>query len=170
MTNMKIWAQLAIALYLTFQPLSSLATTIAYDGHILAADSQLTMTAGKQERKLLNCQKIHYSARHQAWVACAGNVEDINTFLNYFINGKSLPAGWVGEFEALVVYKTGICELYILSDKHHMVMPIPIAIGSGEDAAMAAIYAGKRADEAIAVAELVDMYTGGPVTIVHVKP
>jgi ATP-dependent protease HslVU (ClpYQ) peptidase subunit len=141
------------------------ATTIAYDGHILAADSQRT----QGNRKLDSGPKIHFSYPHKAWVACAGEVTQINLFLKWFDTDQSRPLNISSDsIEALVVYEDGKAFMY-LSDSNPIEVMSPISIGSGQDFALSAMMCGKTATEAIALTETMDIYTGGKVQSVYLK-
>ena len=91
-----------------------------------------------------------------------GDAQDGAAVLNWLETGGEKPA--VKDFTALLIGVNG--HLSRLEDK---LVPFPItsafhAAGSGRDFAMAAMHMGKTAREAVELACLYDIYTGGPIT------
>jgi hypothetical protein len=150
------------------------ATTIAWDGHTLAADSQATQCEAIPGLGMLvkNVQfsfcKIHYYPKKHLWIAGAGTLEDINIFCAFLGEGQPLPKNFEGDFHALVVNKDGKCLLYEGPNDSTEVIG-PVAIGSGKTAAVAAMMLGVSATKAIEIAGRLDIFTGGPIQSVCIK-
>ena len=70
-------------------------------------------------------------------------------------------------FAILIIYDDGVSEYYLTNLTDPTPINAPFAFGSGEDFAMAAMLCGKTAAEAIEVAEQLDLYTGGHITILQ---
>jgi len=131
-------------------------STIAWDGHTLAADSQCTIGA-------MPCQtiKIRKLADGRLY-GHTGNAEDGAAVFHWLETGGEKPE--VKDFAALLVGING--QLSRLEDK---LVAFPVnspfhAAGSGRDYAIAAMHLGKTAREAVELACLYDIYTGGPIT------
>ena len=136
-----------------------LATTCAFDGHMLAADSQRTRGNGKQ----MNAIKIHAFPNHHTYCACAGDCSKIERFLRWYKSDLLTPEEIKGEYEVMMVFEDGECRDYVGTNQEYTTVSAPFAIGSGEDFALAAMACGKTAAEAIAIAEQLDTYTGGQI-------
>ncbi len=139
-------------------------TTIAWDGHTLAADS--LHQCGNWKYFLPNKKIIRVlCGEEEVLVASAGEVEAGEKFIAWVRAG--MPEGAKpdiakdADFAALVVMggtamkvETGLVPFEVQS---------PHALGSGRDFALAAMYLGRGAAEAVAVACALDMGTGGEV-------
>jgi hypothetical protein len=160
--------------------LPSNATTIAWDGHMLAADSQTTSSMHKwlTKQKITDCGDYYVGAAG----VCEINDQFIADFLKDGFEAalekmkeselrKSLEDG--DGCSLLVVEKvTGkVTLVQITKDfvNRRNNVPAPYAVGSGNDAAWGAMIAGKNAAEAVECAKQVDLYTGGPVKSVTIK-
>lgn len=129
-------------------------TTIAWDGKLLAADTQLTVDNIKTVvRKILTVDPL-------GWVwAAAGEVDKEVEVLQFLKGEGPEPAPKrLREFEAICIDKEGKVFLY-----QEAVHPIPIssfiAIGSGGKIAMAAMHLGLDAKAAVGVASELDVNT-----------
>jgi hypothetical protein len=150
-----------------FMVLPCMATTICWDGKTLATDSQRT---GGIHRKILGNNKMVRSEKRHAVMAAAGEVRVTRGIKKFFLESElplttyQLPEGVDPDsYECLVVYDDGHAELYTGDMKHPDAVDAPFAFGSGEDFAFAALHLGKNAEDAIKVAEDLDLYTGGPI-------
>jgi ATP-dependent protease HslVU (ClpYQ) peptidase subunit len=140
------------------------ATTVAFDGKILASDGQTTAGTMRME----SGPKIHYIKRAGVYIGCAGTVSDIISLLRHLEEGTPLPKDYTGDVEAIVVDKDGN-SLLLLGDEQHMkVQHAPFAIGSGAPAAIAAMMSGANAIEAVYVAEHVDIYSSGDIFFIPI--
>lgn len=153
-----------VLMFCLMSPLMANSTTIAYDGHLMAADSQRT----RGDLKFNSGPKITFVPERQAYVGCAGDVASFPEFLKEFALGDDFvtPAG----IEVLVVFSNGQPKIYVEGSHHPVDMTAPIAIGSGTVAAMAAMLSGKDATQAIGVAATLDIYTGGKIQVIPVYP
>lgn len=141
--------------------LPSSATTIAFDGKTVAADSQITMG----ESKALNGHKL--VRINGCVVGCAGDVVNIDKFKRWFRDQKQPKPKLSNQFVAIVVAPGGLCTEYF-SDLTCTTAQPPHAIGTGSDCARAAMAMGASAKRAVEIARDIDLYTGG--TIVEMTP
>ncbi len=139
-------------------------TTIAFDGHILAADSRIggdyNDDAGVKVKQVGN-----------TYIGIAGSVSAALLFIKWFKDQtKPRPefAEENNDFYCLVIRKEGnkkrkwAASVY---DNNMMKMEtgIPAAIGTGAPYAIAAMACGKNAIDAVKIAKKFDPYTGGRV-------
>lgn len=133
-------------------------TTIAWDGHTLASDSQAT----KNSVPMYGVQKIY--RLDDALIAGAGDWSDVQKFVDWWKHKASAIdyPDTSDHFEAIVVTKDGA---FTYGDcKFGLAITKPsYAIGSGEQAAMALMARGASAVEAVRGAMELDVYTGGDV-------
>lgn len=149
-------------------------TTIAWDGKMIAVDSQVTEpTTG---RRCSDIDKLHHVSDHI--IAGAGCPFRIQQFLDWFEEqGESferLPNPFadekVDDFTAIVVDRQGKCWEYT-----SLLSPIEIkdkeAWGSGAGIAQGLMAAGKTAKQAIEIMckQRLDVFTGGSVQWAQVK-
>lgn len=134
-------------------------TTIAYDGKLLAADTQVTcqnsFVAG-----FVN--KIH-KLSDGSYVAFAGNMNALPSILDYFETGKEPELKNV-EFECLHISANGIAHDYY-NDLQRGPAVIPWVGGSGAQIALSAMHCGKNAYEAVELACKLDIRTGGDIQL-----
>lgn len=167
---------LLMALLLSFA--NAHATTIAYDGHTIAADSQGTRgdTKAMKQVKLQDCGDYILGG--------AGVMTVINHFVKDFKElGKEKALANVkqwdnsinnrGEARFICVCRaTGVVELIVIKDSFLIAdepLDSPCAIGSGGDYAEGAMHAGATAREAVEIAKNLDLYTGGEVHSILIK-
>lgn len=141
-----------MALVLSIGP--SWGTTIAWDGKVLAGDSQVT----QGETKSFSPKIVRINADI---IGCAGTCKDIEKFYQWYGN-RSRPKPHLSSMDALVVVK-GQCYYYD-EDLERISVCAPYAIGSGKEAALGAMKAGASSQKAVEIAREIDLYTGGPVT------
>jgi hypothetical protein len=132
-------------------------TTLAFDWKELAADSQAT-----SENIKFSCTKIHKGANYI--MAHAGSLDEGYAF-KAILEGeaKNKDVSLSKGFCAIVWWDTGEAEEY-----YDTLIPIPIeekytAMGTGAGMALAAMYCGKSAKEAVEVAKKFDIFSGGKV-------
>lgn len=153
--------RLLSALFLLLFLAPANATTIAFDGSMIAADEQ--HTAGNA--KHMGAKKIVYFPERHCWVAGAGECAKIQAFFRWFPDqDKTVIIS--GEYQMMVIAETGDLTIYQGSNKEPVPMTAPFAMGSGQDFAMGAMAAGKTAKEAIAITEDLDIYTGGKIQVI----
>lgn len=129
-------------------------TTIAFDGRTLAGDTQHSMFRG-------NGEKVFCLNDGSLFGSC-GQIQDGAAVREWLASGGEKPKVEDG-FHAIFV-KDG--RLYSLENKLvHLEQRRPFfAIGSGRDYAMAAMFLGKTAADAVRVAHEFDVDTGDAVT------
>lgn len=134
-------------------------TTIAFDGHEMAADS-LSVSDGSM--KWDNIVKIFKT--DDFIVAFAGSLDNGYQYLDILKGELKIKDASIDKnFAALVWHSDGRVE-----EIYSSLYPIPVtwkysALGSGAAYAMAAMYCGKTAREAIEIAKKLDSQTGGKV-------
>lgn len=123
-------------------------TTIAFDGKCLAVDSQTTDQNVKHfMNKLWKWKRGYFTG--------AGKLEDypkFKIFLETGVNNVSPKSEFLytDKDKVYYCYKGGKVRI-----KSYW------AMGSGAPAALAVMYSGKTAKEAIDIAKQIDLYTGG---------
>lgn len=129
-------------------------TVICWDGKTLAGDK---MSADNWTARRV--RKIMRVRSGEALAGAAGDADRCRALMAWFDQGGEFPdhlrRGDNTDATLLVIWRDGRCELYQRE-------PFPIvldgkelqAIGSGAEAALAAMHCGKTAAEAVAVASL----------------
>jgi len=133
------------------------ATTVAWDGEHLAADSQ--STAG--DLKWFDCDKI--KRVNDAWIGNAGLVWKSRLFCKWYEKQEGPPPD-MEECSAIVV--TGQKCMYYHGNNKPVRKHPPFAIGTGSEFAMGAMVAGCDARDAAAIASQLDENTGGKIVCV----
>lgn len=150
-------------------------TTIAWDSEYLAADSRVT-----HESKLIsnNFYKIRqfskgtkYNGDTLLYIAMSGHLEDFEKVLDMIKHEEfpSLSFKISHEVSALILGKNYIYELeangcYLIRYNHSE----KLALGSGGNFALSAMYLGLNATEAVQHASLLDLATNDNVISVRV--
>lgn len=140
-------------------------TTIAYRDGVLAADSLVTLGSTKVHGSY---QKIRRIGDHI--IGTAGSVASCQAFIDWIRmgDGETLPPK--GEYNALIIDPRG----RVREIENGSVLPVPrgakfFAIGSGSPYALAAMYAGANAAEAVKIAAKIDTSTGLPVKTLKLR-
>lgn len=134
------------------------ATTIAFDGTMIAFDSQTTEGNLKYFAPRLKVKRV---GKHL--VGTAGDVEAGMKFKDWFADqSKKFPD--ISELQILIIDPQGKPFTYGASGAR-IELPTPTSIGSGGDIALGAMHAGKTAKEAVEIASRCDLYTGGEVHV-----
>lgn len=134
-------------------------TTITYRDGVLAADSLATMGDTKAHG---HYQKIRRIGDHL--VGAAGSVADSQHFVDWLKHGDENVPPPKGNYSALIIDPRG----RVREIENGSVLPVPrgakfFAVGSGAPFALAAMYAGASAAEAVKIAAKIDTATGLPV-------
>lgn len=129
-------------------------TTIAFDGRTLAGDTQCSMFRGNGTKA--------FRLKDGSLFGSCGQIQDGVAVREWLENGGEKPKVEDG-FHAIVV-KDG--KLFSLENKlvHMEQRRAFFAIGSGRDYAMAAMFLGNTAADAVRVAHEFDVDTGDEVT------
>ena len=140
-------------------------TTIAYRDGVLASDSLVTLGDTKSHGTYIKIKRIG-----NLLVGAAGGVADSEQFLQWlkYDDGETPPPK--GQYSALVIDPRG----RVREIENGSVLPVPRgakfhAIGSGGPFALAAMYAGASAVEAVKIATKIDINSGLPVRKLKLK-
>ena len=131
-------------------------TCIAWDGKTLAADKAYEFYdfSARIESKII---KINSTHGLEGWAVGAGTASNVVGFCDWVNSGANLQdySNYIrsdnGNFSALIISKSGDATLYC-NAPHGVKVKAPFALGTGMDFALAAMYLGKTAEEAVQVA------------------
>lgn len=134
-------------------------TTIAYREGVLAADSLVTLGSTKVHGSYQKIRRIGGFL-----IGTAGSVAACQSFIDWVKAGDDEDPPPKGEYNALIVDPRG----KVREIENGSVLPVPrgakfFAIGSGAPYALAAMYAGASAIDAVKIAAKIDTSTGLPV-------
>jgi ATP-dependent protease HslVU (ClpYQ) peptidase subunit len=134
-------------------------TTIAYRDGVLASDSLVTLGSTKVHGSY---QKIRRMGNHL--VGTAGSMSACQDFVDWIKSNDEDLAPPKGEYNALIIDPKG----RVREIENGSMLPVPknakfFAIGSGASYALAAMFAGASATEAVKIAAKIDTSTGLPV-------
>lgn len=146
------------------------ATTIAFDGKHLVADSQATCG----HHKIWVTKVFRSDARH-ASMAFAGNALRGKLIADYFMSctaplsamDLAEPTKEEDAVDVLVVYDNGEALYFGGSLTAISSVSAPFTLGIGGDLALGAMVAGKTAEEAVQIACDHDIYSGGKIISVE---
>lgn len=152
-------------------------TTIAYRDGVLAVDSRATMENGgagrkRAVRKLVRKSITEGRKTFDILLAAAGDFTPGRVFIDWYGSGKPPPEALThhgGDFVCLVLRPDGLYE-YDIYLRGERIEEDFYAVGSGADAALAAMHCGKSAVEAVRIAARVDAYTGGKIVSEALAP
>lgn len=142
-------------------------TTIAWDGKTLAGDTQAT--SGCVRRRVeTKVHRIQSADGNVYLLGCSGMDQDMHVVLDWLRKGmrdEDRPKFDPDSFSAILVPPPHHRIVWRLESR---CIPLPIkdpfhALGNGREFAMAAMYLGKSAREAILVAHRFDVDTGNEV-------
>lgn len=135
-------------------------TTIAYDGHTLASDSQVGDDVTKDPYGVKKIWKVG-----EFIIGCYGRYTSAIRFVDWVKSGMpddARPSG-LGDFGAIVI-KSGKRPVFYEDGVTPISLRGPLATGgSGGHYAMAAMLAGATAPEAVKIACRLDPSSGGAV-------
>lgn len=144
-------------------------TTIAYRDGVLAADSRVSCDAAFSDRytKIVRVNSKVDPIKGSILVACSGAWFSSRLFIDWLEGGAEPKLHARGadseqDFEAVIVHKKGLFSANYLC----RIDPNPHpywAAGSGGPYAMAAMWCGKSAAEAVRCAIAMDSHSGGRV-------
>lgn len=136
-------------------------TTIATDGKSMAGDSRITA----RNEWVGDTIKIHKAKDGRIFGCCGASADRV--LFGAHINGENAEPKLSDDFSALVLNADGTVDYY-----YDKLVPIryltPMAIGSGGDFALGAMLAGKSPAEAVGIAALRDLSTGGDITTISI--
>ena len=140
-------------------------TTIAYRDGVLASDSLATIGDTKAHGSYQKIRRIG-----DFLVGAAGSVAASQDFVNWLKHGTEDDPPPKGQYNALIIDPRG----RVREIENGSVLPVPrgakfFAIGSGAAYALAAMYAGASAPEAVKIAAKIDTSTGLPVKTLKLK-
>lgn len=142
-------------------------TTIAWDGSILAADTQGTLESGLP----LYVHKIFRLT--DGWLyAATGTGEDLLSVYACLNEQRDMgQLSWIAreDFSGLLVSPDGDAYRLGATGSRRLIEEPFMALGSGRDFALAAMLLGKNAIEAVMLAIQCDVFSGGPVEAMEPK-
>lgn len=141
-------------------------TTITVRDGIMACDSQVGISSdGGGDRAYYNCTKVFEIP--DEFIGGAGESEGILLFFEWYMNGctgKQTYKIMVDcDFDIIILHKDGTLEAWYPSGVSEIIHEKFYAIGSGTKCALAAMYCGKSAKDAIEITKKIDPHTGGRV-------
>lgn len=137
-------------------------TTIAYhhDSRTIAVDSRKTMSGIVVNDRT---EKWRYVDGDLYFFAGSDGGEDL--FIEAHKTGSKANPD-IADCCALMITKDGVCKMLVISNDWlplSCVINYNIALGSGDNFALAAMDHGKNAADSVRYASTRDIYTGGPV-------
>lgn len=139
-------------------------TTVAVRAGVMAADSRMT-----HEGRPTRCEKLF--RRAGAVIGVAGDDAPALVFVDWYGTGRARPEVLIAgaaDFHALVIDDRNRVWLFDKWCRGERIRAPFFAIGTGADAATAAMFMGANARRAVAVACRVDINSGLPV--VYAQP
>lgn len=151
-------------------------TTIAIKDGILAVDSLRNGDQIYKARKWflhtrLRCIVVH-EGEYQNSLAIATWLKDFTSFEDFYKNRDSLPDLYSEGSFALSFITEDLQLWRLLGSLPFIVRKIDektIAYGSGGDYALGAMLQGASAEEAVAIATLLDIHTGNTIEAIDIK-
>lgn len=142
-------------------------TTIAFDGQIMAADTQGTSDDGVIEQH--NYRKLYECTDHI--IGMAGDFGQQQRFLEWLTDCGPMPVfSEMDRFSALVYCRKDQSIHYYDRQLKKIEVGAKTAIGTGGKFALGAMLAGKNAIEAVDIAKKLDVWSGGETISVVCKP
>lgn len=144
-------------------------TTIAWDGRYLAADALSQSGSYRNPEPIQKLRLIDgvaygitgYAAWFDAWIEWHRSGSDPAT--------RPLTTESPGQTGNFIVVKGGVCMVCRHEMPYFLQAPQPDAWGSGYAYAIGAMLSGKDAREAVEIAAVADINTGGKVTWIDTK-
>lgn len=140
-------------------------TTIAWDGKTLAGDTQATRASLRNycESKVF---RITTNEGAHVLLGCSGGEAESMQIVEWLKADRAemlKPKLDADSFTGILVDKSGV---YRLDSRLHplKLMEAFHAVGNGRDFAIAAMHLGCSAREAVELAAVYDVFTGGPIT------
>lgn len=154
-------------------------TTIAWDGKSISADTQSTSgsTVLSCPTKLIVIREhLEIEGKKIFLVATAGTSGDERHSLKYIRDGGLESGKEMHEqvSSTLLIITTDGYGYVFQKDRDNLLpwlweQPAPYAAGSGRDFALAAMHCGKNSHEAVQIASLLDVYTGGKIDTIALQ-
>jgi ATP-dependent protease HslVU (ClpYQ) peptidase subunit len=165
---------LSLGLSLLFSFMPAKATTVIYDGHYLASDTQVTEDDGSTD---LIRQKIFYSKKRKAYAGFGGNMSLVSPAIDWFMNKTTKVCPVKAEKDGgdvlsiLMIFNDGRIILHCTYDGkvYEIDLTGTAALGTGGKAAKEAIFFGCDARQAVIIASKFDVNTNSNVVYFDVK-
>lgn len=139
-------------------------TTIAYRDGILVADTATFIHDGMT--RMPDRSKKIFRLNDGSLIAGSGIKRQISDFAQWFDSKSNAPRPEITEATIIRVAKSGTITIYDGKSDERDVTDCPFyACGTGAMAALAAMYMGARADQAVEIAMKLDPWTGGELHI-----
>lgn len=143
-------------------------TVIVSDGQTVAADG---LVCAGDEPMVFDRQKIR--AAGGVVIGFAGDDRFCEPVVDWYYRGcdpdtmPKTPDGEAHEW-SFVVFKPDHVTTYHSKSVYPQNYPYPFAIGSGQDYALGALYAGATPEKAVRIAMRLNVHSGGKVTVVPI--
>lgn len=143
-------------------------TVIAYRDGVMAADTLATQGG----QRIGYCTKIVRNGRGDL-AGAAGNSTYADAFSSWFAKGEKgkgpeADAGSDYCDRGLIVRANGAIEFYEKDGRFSIIAPY-VAMGSGRSEALAAMFNGASAEQAVKTAIALDVGCGGDITVLSAK-
>ena len=138
-------------------------TTICWDGEVMAGDSQVTCGG----HIVHNSPKVIKEAGNL--IGFSGDMVHFRAFVRWLCYDAEAKPDPKGEWNALVVTKDGEVRDYESCLEYAVVADKIYTIGSGGIIAKTAMLCGKNAFEAVRIACMLDIYSGGNIYYISHK-
>lgn len=143
-------------------------TTIAIDKFgTIAADGLTTHGYGT----VLSRSRKKIAVANGMIYAVSGAVTTVDALIEWYVSGhnpKDVPPTGENEPWAMLVCDKGQWLMFSKPVPYPEAIEPPVAIGSGSDYAMGAMYAGATAQEAVEISCRLNTHSGGEIQIVNV--
>jgi hypothetical protein len=139
-------------------------TTIATDGDTMACDGRGCVY------DIIICESLVKIRRLEdgSLLGLAGHSHALDKLAAWLNDPRSELSTELGEWTALRVMRDGETRLYShAGPKAWRAVDLPAAIGTGREVALGAMLGGALPEEAVKIACLRDVYSGGPVTVLE---
>lgn len=142
-------------------------TTIAFRDGVLASDSHVVFD---QQVHVYDVVKIVETNDGKFAGAC-GKLSQAARFLQWIVNpGKRESPISDPDVSGFTVDEDGVVTIYDDEGSHEIELPYNFfALGSGQEAALAAMHMGATAEQAIEIAGRVCKFTGGRIQVLRFK-
>jgi ATP-dependent protease HslVU (ClpYQ) peptidase subunit len=141
-------------------------TTIATDGRSMAGDGLVhdhcDVIVNTAHRKVHRLQDGRLAGG-------AGNSFDVTAWVGWLNGGKTADCPIESDRFSGLILNTDGSVLWVDHKGREELSPVPCSVGSGQDLAYGAMEAGASPEEAVRIACRRDIFSGGTITVEHLK-